>query len=230
MCIKIRKIIIFCSCLFMILLVTGCGLKKEVLLEYADSSNSEISASNEDTSNRDSSTTTTSDVIDGQITTEETVISGSKNTTDPPDDQIYVYICGQVVNPGVYQVNVGERIFTVIEMAGGLTQEANEAGVNQAQTLVDGQMIYIPAVGEEVSSVMTATANTGQTNEQSGKVNINTATLEELMTLTGIGEGKAQSILNYRQEHGSFQSTEELMNVDGIKEGTYSKLKDEITI
>ena len=125
----------------------------------------------------------------------------------------------------------------MVELAGGLTNQADETSINQAQILVDGQMIYVPSVGEVVDTSklgnpLSPVGSQGLAADHitNGKVNINTANLEELMTLSGIGQGKAQKILDYRQEHGSFSSPQELMNVDGIKEGTYSKIKDHITI
>lgn len=214
--------------------LAGCGFQKEVVLEHSGHeweivTEKEASSDDEEVQ-----------VITGQITEDKSSWGngnqGDKEGTDTTSnttsvtDMIYVHICGQVQRPGVYQVPADARVFSVIQMAGGLTEEADAAGVNQAQALVDGQMIYIPAVGEELTaSVKSAGGSLGQ-SQGDGKININTADLETLMSLPGIGEGKAQSILNYRQEHGSFQSIEEIMNVEGIKEGTFSKFKDQITI
>ena len=197
--------------------LSGCGFQKEVLLEHSGHEWEIVTQKGEDSQDEEVQ------VITGQITQED-----SSNESETNTDMIYVHICGQVTHPGVYQVPADARVFSVIQMAGGLTEEAAEAGVNQAQTLVDGQMIYIPAEGEDMSGI-TGT-NSTSTSSNSGKVNINTADLETLMSLPGIGEGKAQSILQYRQEQGAFQSIEEIMNVDGIKEGTFSKFKDQITI
>lgn len=231
MYVKNKYFILFCICMLLFLFETGCGLQKEVLLEH---SGYELEVISEDQTIEGSSFSAKSEeefVIDGQITTTDGQKDSDTIRADSSSEQIYIYICGQVQTPGVYQVDVDARVFTVIQLAGGLTEAADEAGVNQAQTLVDGQMIYIPAVGEAVdAAVISGTDTSKEMSDNSGKVNINTADLETLMSLTGIGESKAQSILNYRQEHGSFQSIEELMNVEGIKEGTYSKIKNQITI
>ena len=222
---KIRIISLCFICSFLLLAVTGCGFQKEVLLEY--SGYEPESFHEQEGTLRDDEVP----VIDGQITETEDFNREDRDNTASAAGRIYVYICGQVQHPGVYQVDADERVFKVIQMAGGLTDEADEAGVNQAQTLADGQMIYIPAVGETAETAVAGSpAGSDEEAADSGKININTAGLEALMSLPGIGEGKARNILNYRQEHGSFRAIEDLMNVDGIKEGTFSKLKDRITI
>lgn len=136
---------------------------------------------------------------------------------------IVVHICGAINQPGVYTVPEGSRLYEVIAQAGGLKEEAVTESVNQARILSDGEQIYIPTV-EESNSL------TGDSNVSQGKVNLNTASKEELMTLTGIGESKAESIISYREEHGRFQSIEELMQIRGIKEGVYLKIQDKITV
>lgn len=137
--------------------------------------------------------------------------------------EIYVDVSGQVKQPGVYVLSEGNRVFQAIEQAGGLTEEANVSQLNQAQVLCDGQKIYIPSK-EEVSEG-------GKTvDENDGKININTAGAEELMTLPGIGKAKAEAIVRYREEQGIFSSIDEIQNVEGIKEGTFQKLKSQITV
>lgn len=148
---------------------------------------------------------------------------------------IYVDICGAVEVPGVYQLSRGSRIFQVIEMAGGLLPEAAPELVNQAQVLEDGQQIRVYTRQEvsEMDEIHTLVTESGQeegSSEINGKVNINRADKAELMTLTGIGETRAEAILAYREQTGGFSSAEELMQVDGIKEKTYEKLKDQITV
>ena len=111
-----------------------------------------------------------------------------------------------------------------------MTAEAAPEAVSQARTVADGEQIYVPTVrevqmqGSGVEDIVTGNADV------SGKININTAGKEELMTLTGIGEAKAQSILDYREEHGQFGSIEDLMLIEGIKEGVFNKIKEDITI
>ena len=139
------------------------------------------------------------------------------------ETKIFVYLCGAVGKPGVYEVGSDDRLYEVIAMAGGLTAEAAQDAVNQARVVVDGEQIYIPTK-EEMQRQAEGT------KPQDGKVNLNTATKEELMTLSGVGESRADSIIAYREENGRFQNTEELMQIRGIKEGLYNKIKDNITV
>lgn len=136
---------------------------------------------------------------------------------------IYVQVSGAVVKPGVYQVPAGSRVFVAVELAGGLTPEADEGSLNQAQALSDGQQIYVYALGE-------AHDRPGDVQAADGRVNLNTATAEELMSLPGIGQAKADSIISYRESSGGFQAIEDLMKIEGIKEGVFSKIKDRIRI
>ncbi|MCI5874119.1 MAG: helix-hairpin-helix domain-containing protein [Clostridiales bacterium] len=151
----------------------------------------------------------------------------------------YVYICGAVLTPGVYEVPQGSRIYEVVQMAGGLTEQASKSSVNQAEPVYDGQMIFLPTLEEaeagiSIDALSHAAGDTdaldGRENDTDSRVNINTATLSELMTLSGIGQTKAERILAYRDAHGSFSSAEEIMNVDGIKEGLYNRIKDNIRV
>lgn len=151
-----------------------------------------------------------------------------------------VYVCGAVLTPGVYVLEAGARIYEAIEMAGGLTENAGLTALNQAQEICDGQMIYIPtkeeAAAYPVDALAAADDAAGQTKKKAGeqdadgRVNLNTASEAELMTLSGIGQSKAQAILLYRETHGGFSSVEEIMNVDGIKEGSYNRIKDSIKV
>lgn len=148
------------------------------------------------------------------LTEEETenVFDSSSEETE-----IYVYLCGAVEKPDVYSVKEGSRVFEVIQKAGGFTEEANTTYVNQARVVTDGEQIKIPTIGE-VSE-----------QEKSG-ININTASKEVLCTLPGIGESRAESIIQYREENGLFQKKEDIMQVPGIKEGMYDKIKDKIVV
>ena len=159
---------------------------------------------------------------------EENKEETEENASVAADEVIYVYVCGAVECPGVYELKTGARVYEAILCAGGLTKEAAQNSVNQAKLLEDGEQIYIPAQ-EEVDQLGKETdSSDGITSD--GKVNINTATKEELMTLNGIGESRAESILAYREEHGGFSCVEDLMNVEGIKEGIFQKIKDSITV
>lgn len=140
-------------------------------------------------------------------------------------DKYYVYICGHVNNPGVYACEPGMRYFEVIQLAGGFSSDANEAALNLAVTINDGEKIYVPGIGEELT-IYETTASGGT----SDVININTATKEQLMLLPGIGESRALDIIAYRQEYGYFQSIEDIMNVSGIKEAAFAKIKNRIRV
>lgn len=144
------------------------------------------------------------------------------------EDEIFVHVCGEVAHPGVYSLRAGSRLYEAIEAAGGMTDAAAGESLNQAARAEDGQQIYVPSK-EEVMQGRTVQGTESQ-NLDDGKINLNTASKEELMTLNGIGEAKATAIITYREEHGGFQTVEELMEVEGIKEGVFNKVKDQIKI
>ena len=162
---------------------------------------------------------------------------------------IYVDVCGAVANPGVFQLAAGSRVFQAIEAAGGYLPEAALTCVNRAGVLTDGQQLYIltqeemerqgldPAEMAKASDgQMNGSAGTGQNTgmaaqvQQDNRININTADEAQLTTLTGIGATRAQAIIAYREENGPFAAIEDIMNVQGIKEGTFAKIKDEIVV
>jgi competence protein ComEA len=157
----------------------------------------------------------------------ETVTTESKTETqsDKKEDTfIYVYICGEVQSPGVYQVEEGARLYQVVEMAGGILETASKNYLNLAECVTDGQKIVVPTI-EEAQQL-----ETFEEESSSGLVNINIANEETLTTLPGIGTSKAKSIIAYRESKGNFQSIEGLMEIEGIKEGVFSKIKDMITV
>ena len=155
---------------------------------------------------------------------------GGERAADTEEATVFVYVCGAVKFPGVYELKADARVFEAIRSAGGITEEAAPDAVNQARIVADGEQIYVPTA-EEAASQETGVGETTVTKgTENAKVNINTAGKEELMTLKGIGEAKAEDILKYREEHGSFGSIEELMQINGIKEGVFNKIKDDITI
>ena len=171
----------------------------------------------------------------------------SAGETQP--EMIYVDVCGAVANPGVFQLAAGSRVFQAIEAAGGYLPEAALTCVNRAGGLTDGQQLYIltqeemerqgldPAEMSRASDgQMNGSAGTGQNTgmtaqvQQDNRININTADEAQLTTLTGIGATRAQAIIAYREENGPFAAIEDIMNVQGIKEGTFAKIKDEIVV
>lgn len=163
----------------------------------------------------------------------------SENAADPADAQpmCYVHICGAVVYPGVYEVPEGSRLYEVITAAGGLCADACDHLVNQAQTVADGMQVYIPTVSEAQEGMPEQNFFAGNetgTQEEAGsrdtRIDLNRATKEQLMTLPGVGETRAQAIIAYREAHGGFASIEELMEVSGIKQGVYDRLKEMIKV
>ncbi len=155
--------------------------------------------------------------------------------------QCVVHICGAVESPGVYTLEDGSRVYQAIEMAGGMTKEADSDYLNQADFLTDGMKIYVPTQAElaemgglqawqETGPAAGAAAGTAKESETSSLININTAGEELLCRLPGIGSSKAKSIISYREKNGSFQKIEDIMNVEGIKDGLFQKIKDSITV
>lgn len=170
-----------------------------------------------------------------------------------PENRIAVYVRGAVSKPGVYYLDEGARVYQAIEAAGGFAPDADTEWLNQAEALKDGQMLTVNTLQEtsemekEGRSAYPAETGTGisQSAEKAGSgspssaagngaagglVNLNTADKDELMTLPGIGESKAESIIRYREENGAFASPEDVMNISGIKEAVFSKIKDRIYV
>lgn len=152
--------------------------------------------------------------------------SSDDSTKDDSNTDIYVHICGAVINPGVYQVPVGTRVYQALELAGGSSDDAYLSGINLADKLADGQKVYIPAEGENAEGIL----STDSGGVQSVMVNINTASEAELMTLPGIGQSRAKDIINYRVKNGFFESIDDIMKVSGIKEAAFEKIKDLIKV
>ena len=139
-----------------------------------------------------------------------------------------VDVKGQVSQPGVYEVESTLRIHEVIRLAGGFLETANVEAMNLAQKIKDEMVIYVPHLDDEIPTDVEQTWS--ETNETNSKVSLNDATEAELQTLPGIGPSKAAAIVNYREETGSFQSIDELVNVSGIGEKTLEKLREYIEL
>lgn len=152
--------------------------------------------------------------------------SSDDSTKDDSNTDIYVHICGAVINPGVYQVPVGTRVYQALELAGGSSDDAYLSGINLADKLADGQKVYIPAEGENAEGILSIDSG----GVQSVMININTASEAELMTLPGIGQSRAKDIINYRVKNGLFESIDDIMKVSGIKEAAFEKIKDLIKV
>lgn len=286
-------------------LLTACGSKETVLLEEEDlvrtagdygAETAPGSRRAETAKTEEGSRGQQEEALPGEASGAE---AGGQAVENRPEESqaagqaqapsLFVHICGEVKNPGVYELPAGSRIFEAVEAAGGFTEEAWESYVNLALELTDGWKVEIPALAEaaaaeEASAAaepegrstegemsppgtdarsfaagMGGTAENGEgkagnkagitqnmagitgkakgageaaeTGESTGGlVNINTASKQELCSLTGIGESRAESIISYREKNGGFQKIEDIMKVDGIKEGMFSRIKDKICV
>ena len=171
----------------------------------------------------------------------------TENIETDDSQSFVVYVSGYVNNPGVYELSAGSRVIDAIDAAGGYSKEAYDNYLNLASLIADGQMIYVPSEEEiESGSIERGVAsgadgsgaggvtggngggNGGNSSDSGTLVNINQASKEELMTLPGIGESKADKIIAYREANGRFNSPEGIMEISGIKDGLYNKIKDKI--
>ena len=173
--------------------------------------------------------------------------SHSSNSNDESKEQnkIKVYITGEVLLPGVYELEEGSRIEDAITVAGGISQNASLKDVNLAYVLEDAMKIYIPNKSEETEqkqivttddasiqsyASITSSTSTISSPSSSSKVNINKASITDLETINGIGPGLAQKIITYREEHGKFSSIDDIKNVSGIGDKKFEKIKDSISV
>lgn len=178
-------------------------------------------------------------------TVREEISDTPETETSQETDYVYVHVCGQVVSPGVYQLLKGSRVYEAVALAGGCTETGAPDWLNMAQKVTDGMKIQVPDQ-ETVRRLMEEqpaedgliqipdSAQEGsagvQTFQAEALVNINTADKAQLMTLPGIGESRAEAIIQYREEYGDFQKPEDIMKVSGIKEAAFQKIKDSITV
>ncbi len=253
--IRIKTAVVIVSCF----MISGCGMQDSGLIKVnAAGSGQDAETDIEAYYETDSEAEGVADLKadDAVDITPDNRISGEASGRGPaPDDivsadepgevpaaDIYVHVCGAVADPGVYVLKSDTRVFEAVEAAGGFTEDAAEDYVNLAMPVSDGMKIVIPTV-EELAGIEGTDLSYGVSDvstedlkpepdslKADGLININTADESELMTLTGIGEGKARAIVSYREEHGSFKSTEELKNVSGIGDATFNKFKDSITV
>lgn len=175
------------------------------------------------------------DTISTREITTDTKRGIEQHATESKSSKIYVDISGAVKYPGVYQLTEGARLFELLKQAGGLTEDAAIQTVNQAMIIQDQQKIMILTQAQVDSIDLESINNLEEKSEEkspneTGKININQADLTQLQQLTGIGEKKAQAIIDYRNENGLFRTIEDLAKVTGIGEKTVEKLRNSITI
>ena len=166
--------------------------------------------------------------------------TSSKFGISKSEKTIMVHVIGEVQKPGVVTLEEGARIIDAIELAGGKTEDSDLTKINLAYVIEDGVQIYVPRIGETTNEenikkeagegIIFENFNQDETEKKTIKVNINTASLEKLQTLPGVGLSTAQKILDYKKEHGNFKNIEEIKNVSGIGETKFNSLKDYIIV
>ncbi|AUZ39450.1 MULTISPECIES: helix-hairpin-helix domain-containing protein [Bacillus] len=149
---------------------------------------------------------------------------------DESSEAIVIDIKGAVQHPGVYEMRTGDRVSQAIEKAGGTNEQADEVQVNLAEILQDGTVVYIPKKGEETAGQQGAGGAVQSGGGKGELVNINTATVEELQGISGVGPSKAEAIIAYREENGRFQTIEDITKVSGIGEKSFEKIKSSISV
>lgn len=175
-------------------------------------------------------------------TKEKVMVTNAVNTTRVEEtttmmqQNCYVDIKGEVLRPGVYELSCESRIQEVIKKAGGFTEEADETKINLAQKITDQMQMIVPNLHSKQEGGVTEgnfekenSSNTIPSNAKQGTININTATLEELQTIKGIGKKKAEAILQYRKEHGAFHTKEDLLQVKGIGKKALEAIESQVT-
>ena len=147
--------------------------------------------------------------------------------TEANKSYIVVEVKGEVTRPDVYELEEGSIVKELIDMAGGLTKEADISRINRAKKLQNHELVVIGNINDKENMNMIEESSEA---EYDGLININSANLEELKKISGVGDEKAQSIIEYREKNGGFKSIDEIKNIDGIGEKTFEKIKDKITI
>ena len=201
-----------CFLWVMILCLGGCGPDSDDYVLVSEGTVSETEEMQETQINRGEPEALESDTEDGGT--------------------IVIYICGEVANPGVYELKHGSRVCDAVELAGGLTGRASREYWNLAELLSDGQMLYFPTTEEakERMQAMEQHEVLPRTEESFAKVRINVASSEELERIPGVGPSRAEAIIAYRNEHGRFQNVEEIMQVSGIGVTLFDRMRDYITV
>ncbi|MES9736806.1 helix-hairpin-helix domain-containing protein [Peribacillus frigoritolerans] len=169
------------------------------------------------------------------VTAKEAEMEQSVNESAAEPEIIKVDVKGAVKSPGIFTAQAGDRVIDLISSAGSFTEKADTDKVNFAQIIEDQMVIYVPEIGEEdkgnLENIQVGTSGDAVTKGTSGGlVNLNTATKEDLQTLTGIGPSKAEAILEYRETVGKFKEVDELKQVTGIGDKTFERLRDSISV
>ena len=236
--------------LSLVFLLGGCTRRDELTLELEQTQNVEQSGGAEPEFSAEGGDTALNGAEQELESTDPVAADASgaeiqsREKEESQPEKIYIHVCGAVESPGVYELEQGQRVCDAVRMAGGFAGDADEDYVNQAERLSDGATLVIPTREQsaaekerqtaELGLVEPETAETpqdsGETHGSGEKININTASESELCQIPGVGTTRAAAIVAYREAHGAFQKTEDIMKVSGIKEGTFEKIKDSIRV
>lgn len=236
--------------LSLVFLLGGCTRRDELTLELEQTQNVEQSGGAEPEFSAEGGDTALNGAEQELESTDPVAADASgaeiqsREKEESQLEKIYIHVCGAVESPGVYELEQGQRVCDAVRMAGGFAGDADEDYVNQAERLSDGAKLVIPTREQsaaekerqtaELGLVEPETAETpqdsGETHGSGEKININTASESELCQIPGVGTTRAAAIVAYREAHGAFQKTEDIMKVSGIKEGTFEKIKDSIRV
>ncbi|ACL70043.1 helix-hairpin-helix domain-containing protein [Halothermothrix orenii] len=242
---KLKKEQLLIVLFILLTIIIGTGI-----LIYQNTTDSVIIAKLDDelTSEKQS----LADGKDIKVSTEEDAEKENNETLEKEKKKIIVHVAGEVKNPGVYKLPEDARVIDAVNAAGGTTDEADRHAVNLAAPIYDGEKIVIPAkiksnkgedpallndiTGSKPVSVSRSREEVNKNNEllitdkYPEKINLNRSSQEQLQKLPGIGPSKARSIVKYREENGFFTDKAQLLNVSGIGEKTYEKLKDKVSL
>lgn len=236
-----------------ILIGGGVLLVIMVVFLFMRKSNSQASSNSALMNGADESSTPTT-ISSAASSTDTTVTASSSAVSSSTSEYIYVDVKGAVKHPGIFKVKSSMRVDDAINLAGGMQKTADRKHINLAQRLTDQQVVYVPirgeikgsatgtvdaemapsttsdSTGEQASTTDSSTSSAADGTSGSGTVNLNTATKEQLQTLTNIGEKKADQIIQYREAHGKFKSVDELKEVQGIGDKTFEALKPQLSV
>ncbi len=224
---SMQKIYLLFLSLFTGLFLFGCTSERaEIVL--TESSGEELLVENSDSSSEPADAES---ALNGGSSFEETVPPAE---AEPEVKSIFVYVCGAVNSPGVYELDEASRVTDAVDAAGGFSEDADRDYVNLAALLTDGVKLKIPTSAETSGQGSSEIESFDQPEDTSGAkeklININSASVSELTALPGIGQSTAEKIVKYRDEHGGFKSKEDIMNVSGIKDKLFSRICDQITV
>lgn len=242
---KVKRVLVLAVSFLLIIISSGIGIYYFLSLEeesklISDSLLKKDTNIDDDTNtNNESLSNTDDDLSINKFTSIGDVVNNYEKTTSIAK-KLMVDIKGQVKNPGTYEVDLGTRVIDVINIAGGLTAISDTSLINLSKKVFDEMVIIVYSKDEVLNmnnnkqDIKNEVENNASIEDSNSSVNniinINTASVNELTTLSGIGEAKAQDIINYRESNGGFKTIDEIMNVTGIGESLFAKIKENITV